>query len=429
MGASDYLTIFYAFIFFILVGLFLTVLILSARNRFIRKHPCKILINEDEDLTKTAQGGTTLLNALLTNDISIPSPCGGKATCLQCKVQVVEGGGDPLETDKAAFSAKELKEGFRLSCQCKLKNDVKLIIPQDLLHVKEFKGKVISNENVATFIKEIIIELDEKDAFDYRAGAYLIFNFPPFKTNTSDWKSTIDPMYQGDWERFNMFDTEIDFSSMEPVVRAYSMASYPAEGRILRYNIRIATPPFAGGKLSNKPWGIGSSYLFSLKEGDEVSLSGPYGESFMIDDGREVVFLIGGAGSSFGRSHILHLFNTEKTKRKVTLWYGARSLKENIYQEEYEKLDKEFDNFSYHLSLSEPTKEDIEAGWPTKEQDPIKTNFLFKSFELGQLKHMDDPDEKLYFVCGPPMHNSSVMKLLDDYGVLRQSIVLDDFGS
>lgn len=429
MALSDLMQIIYAIFFFVFVGLLLTLLILWARSKFVRKAPCNIEINEDESLTKTVAGGGTLLNALASNDIAIPSPCGGKATCLQCKVQVLEGGGDPLETDKAAFSPKELKEGFRLSCQCKVKNDLKLIIPNDLLEVKEFKGRVVSNKNVATFIKELIVQVDEKDAFDYRSGAYLIFHFPPFKTNTSSWIETIDLQYQEDWKKFSMFGKEIDFSSIEPLTRAYSMASYPEEKLTLRFNIRIATPPFSNGKFINKPWGIGSSYLFALKEGDEISLSGPYGESYMIDTDQELVFLIGGAGSSFGRSHILHLFHTEKTKRKVTLWYGARSMKENIYQEEYEQLAKDFDNFTYHLSLSEPTKEDYENGWPTKEQDPIKTNFLFKSFELGQLKMMDEPDENLYYVCGPPMHNISVMKLLDDYGVLKESIILDDFGS
>jgi Na+-transporting NADH:ubiquinone oxidoreductase subunit F len=206
------------------------------------------------------------------------------------------------------------------------------------------------------------------------------------------------------------------------------MASYPAEGKILKFNIRIATPPFEGGKPSDKiPWGICSSYTFALKPGDKVILSGPYGESHMVHDERELVFLIGGAGSSFGRSHILHLFETLKTKRKVTMWYGARSLRENIYEEEYRKLDKEFDNFTYHLVLSEPLPEDIEAGWP--KDDPIKTAFLFKAFEQGQLRKMEYPEENLYYVCGPPLHNKSVMKLLDEYGVPRESIVLDDFGS
>lgn len=242
----------------------------------------------------------------------------------------------------------------------------------------------------------------------------------------------MDPKFYPDWEKYEMFNRELDFTHLPlppyETIRAYSMASYPAEGRKLIFNIRIATPPFIDGKLKQDiPWGICSSYTFSLKPGDHIRLSGPYGESFMIDDDRELIFLIGGAGSSFGRSHILHLFHTGKTKRKVTMWYGARSLRENIYQREYEELEKIFSNFRYRLVLSEPLLEDLEGGWPSK--DPKKTNFLFKAFEVGQLKQMDDPEECLFYVCGPPMHNKSVLKLLDDWGVPRQNIILDDFGN
>ena len=204
--------------------------------------------------------------------------------------------------------------------------------------------------------------------------------------------------------------------------------SYPLEKEITKYNVRIATPPIRDGKIvSNIPWGICSSYLFSLQSGDSVKLSGPFGESHMIDDDREVIFLIGGAGSSFGRSHIMSLFYGKKTKREVTLWYGARALRENMYQQEYETLAKEYPNFHYHLVLSDPLPEDIKQGWPT--EDPIKTNFLFRAFEEGQLKNMESPEECLYYVCGPPLHNTSIMKLLDNYGVAKENIVLDDFGS
>ena len=241
---------------------------------------------------------------------------------------------------------------------------------------------------MATFIKELIVEIPEGEEVPYQAGGYLQFHVPPFKTNTSDWKSTMEEKYFSDWEKYQLFDQNLDFSNLpsapNEVIRAYSTASYPAEGRKLLFNIRIATPPFVNGILRNDvPWGICSSYTFSLKPGDKIRLSGPYGESFMVPDKRELVFLIGGAGSSFGRSHILHLFNVEKTDRKVSMWYGARSIKENIYQTEYEELAKQFDNFNYHLVLSEPMPEDVEAGWPVK--DPTKTNFLFKAFEEGQL--------------------------------------------
>lgn len=423
---QDLPLILYAIGAFITIGVGLTGAILFVRAKLVSRELCKISINKDPDLTIQSRAGSTLLNILSSNGVPVPSPCGGKATCKQCKVQVIEGADVPLQTDVDTFNKRELAEGWRLSCQSKLKHDIHLHIEEKYLSVKEIEGTVISNENVATFIKELIVEVDEE--VPYKAGGYMQFHVPPFKTNTNDWKGTMDPKFYEDWEKFGLFGHELDFTKESDVIRAYSFASFPAEGKKLKFNIRIATPPIAKGKVvENIPWGICSTYTFSLKPGDKIKLSGPYGESFMKEDDRELVFLIGGAGSSFGRSHVLHLFNTDKTNRKTTLWYGARSLKENIYQEEYEDLDKSHDNFSYRLVLSEPTKEDLEAGWP--KEDPIKTAFLFKAFQKGQLEHMDSPEDALYYVCGPPLHNSSVMKLLDDYGVPRENIVLDDFGS
>lgn len=415
---------------FVAIGLALAAMILFTRKKLVRTTPCKIEINEDERLTKTVQGGQTMLAALTTEGIPVPSPCGGKATCKQCKVQILEGAGDPLETDKGTFTKQQLKEGWRLSCQLKVKNDMHVHIEEHYLSVREWEGRVVSNENVATFIKELVVELPKGEEIPYRAGGYLQFHVPHFKTNTTDWKTTMDPKYYPDWDKFSLFDRSIDFGHLShgEVIRAYSMASYPAEGRILKFNIRIATPPFIKGQLMEDiPWGICSSYTFGLQKGDKIKLSGPYGESFMIDDDRPLIFLIGGAGSSFGRSHVLHLFKSEQTKRQVDFWYGARSLKENIYQEEYEELQRTFKNFRYHLVLSEPLPADLEGGWP--KNDPFKTNYLFKAFELAQLKKMEEPEECLYYVCGPPLHNSSVLQLLDDYGVPRSNIVLDDFGS
>lgn len=431
MGIDPILSL-YAIIAFIVIGVGLASMILFTKAKLVSSEQCDIQINDDPDLTKSVAGGGTLLVALTSNGIPIPSPCGGKATCKQCRVQIVEGATEPLETDKGTFTKKQLKEGWRLSCQTKVKSNLKLHIDMHSLNVKEWTATVLSNENVATFIKELVVEIPEGEEVPYKSGGYLQFHVPAFKTNTEDWKQTMKPKYFPDWERFNMFGKPIDFSNLpsgpDEVVRAYSMASYPAEGRTLKFNIRIATPPFIAGKMSESiPWGICSSYTFGLKPGDKVKLSGPYGESFMINDNRELVFLIGGAGSSFGRSHVLHLFRTENTKRKVSFWYGARSLRENIYQEEYEQLQKEFPNFSYKLVLSEPLPEDIAGGWPAK--DPLKTNFLFRAFDEGQLKQMEAPEECLFYVCGPPMHNKSVLKLLDDYGVPRESIVLDDFGN
>ncbi len=403
-------------------------MILFTKAKFVSTEACKIYINDNPELTKTIPGGSTLLQSLTSEGITIPSPCGGKATCLQCRVQITEGADPPLETDNSTFSKKEIKEGWRLSCQAKLKHDLSLHIEESCLDVKEIEATVVSNENVATFIKELVVELPEE--IPYRSGEYFQFHVPPYRTNTEEWKQTMEEKYYADWEHFKMFGIDVDFSHLgnDEVIRAYSMASYPAEKKKVMFNIRIATPPFVSGALSSTiPWGICSTYTFGLKPGDKVRLSGPFGESYMIDDDRELVFLIGGAGSSFGRSHIMHLFNTEKTKRKVTLWYGARSLKENIYEDEYRQLDKDHENFDYHLVLSEPQPEDIEAGWP--KDDPIKTAFLFKAFEEGQLKRMEYPEECLYYVCGPPLHNKSIVKLLDDYGVPNENVVLDDFGS
>lgn len=432
LHAVDWSLSLYAIAAFIVIGVGLTAMILFAKAKLVSTAACEIGINDDPALTKQVAGGGTLLLALTSSGIPIPCPCGGKATCKQCRVQIVDGAGEPLETDKATFTKKQLQEGWRLSCQAKVKGNLKLRVDPHALGVKEWNCTVVSNENVATFIKELVVELPEGEEVPYQSGGYLQFHVPPFKTNTSDWKQTMDPKFHADWEKYKLFNQELDFSNLPTdsgeIIRAYSMASYPAEGRTLRFNIRIATPPFIQGKIAQDiPWGICSSYTFMLKPGDKVRLSGPYGESFMINDNRELVFLIGGAGSSFGRSHILHLFKTEKTKRKLTLWYGARSIKENIYQKEYEDLEKEFPNFSYKLVLSEPLPEDIAAGWPAK--DPLKTNYLFRAFEQGQLKFMEYPEECLYYVCGPPMHNTSVLKLLADYGVPRESIVLDDFGS
>lgn len=424
----DWVVMGYSIVAFLSICVGLTVLILLTRSIFAPKGVCTITINDDSSLTKRVASGQTLLNALSKEGIILPSPCGGRATCKQCKLRVLGGGEAPLDTDIAAFTKRQLQDGWRLSCQVKVHHDLSVHIDEKLLNVKQYRAHVVSNYNVATFIKELVLQLAPEEHIEYRPGAYMQMVIPPFRIRTDEWKGGIDASYWPDWDHFGMFGESLDFSKHSQELRAYSFGSYPAEGNVLKFNVRIATPPFEGGKVSRTiPWGFGSSYLFSLKAGDSVQLLGPYGESFMRHDKRDLYFLIGGAGSSFGRSHILDLFRSKKTNQKVSMWYGARSLKENIYQADYEALVKDFPNFSYHLVLSEPTKEDIEAGWPAK--DPLKTAFLFKAFEAGQLKGMEAPEENLYYVCGPPMHNKSVMKLLDDYGVPRENIVLDDFGS
>ncbi|WP_213318050.1 NADH:ubiquinone reductase (Na(+)-transporting) subunit F [Chlamydiifrater volucris] len=426
---QDLYVVMIAGLIFSCIGLSLTVIILAAKRLFVKVRPCKLRINEDDSKTKVVDSGQSLLSALLSSGIPIPSPCGGKAACKQCKV-CIKNADTPLETDKSTFSKKQLTEGWRLSCQYKVQHDLDLEIEDRYLNATTWEAEVISNQNVATFIKELVVKVDTNTNVPYKPGGYLQITVPPYKTNTSDWKRTMDPQYFSDWEHFHLFDTTVDYSFLgeHEIQRAYSLASYPKESPILKFNIRIATPPFVNDSPKEDiPWGICSSYIFSLKPGDKILISGPYGESFMKDDERPLIFLIGGAGSSFGRSHIMDLLKDKNSSRDITLWYGARSLKENIYEKEYRELEAAFPNFHYHLVLSSPLPEDIQSGWDTK--DPIKTNFLFKAFELGQLSKLDNPEDYLYYVCGPPLHNSSILKLLDNYGVERSSIVLDDFGS
>jgi len=418
----------YAVMSFLVIILFLTATILLVRSFFVQAKDCFICINNDPELIKRVKAGQTLLQALTKAGIPIPSPCGGKASCKQCRLRVVEGGQPPLETDSATFTKAQLQDGWRLSCQVKVRNDMSVIVDEQFLNVREWRATVISNENVATFIKELVVELEPGEHINYKPGGFLEIYIPKFVTNTSEWKESIDPQYVHEWEKYGMLGQQLDFSSCEEQKRAYSLASYPGEKEKLIFNVRIATPPLKDGKVSKEiPWGFGSSYLFSLKPGDTIRVAGPFGHSFMIDDERDVYFLIGGAGSSFCRSHIFNLFKNKKTNRRVSMWYGARSLKENIYQEDYEEMEAMYPHFSYHLVLSEPTKEDIEGGW--SESDPLKTNFLFKAFEKGELSRLEEPEEALYYVCGPPLHNTSVMKMLDDYGVPRDNIIIDDFGS
>ncbi len=414
---------------FTLIGLFLAIMILYVKKRLISNDFCEIGINGVPSLTKKVEGGKSLLFILADEGISLPSPCGGKATCKQCFVRVLKGAETILETDRATFSPKELKEGWRLSCQLKVKGNLQIEIPETLLTLQKYQGIVISNENVATFIKELVFKTKNSQEIGYLPGDYMQFNVPSYHTNTSDWIKTIGIQYQKDWKICGFFDKKIAFERGDKeVIRAYSMASYPDEKGLLKFNVRIATPPILKGKVSSKiPWGICSSYLFSLKSGDKIEFFGPFGQSHMIEDEKDLVFLIGGAGASFARSHILDLFLTKKTKRKVTLWYGARSLKENIYQEEYESLAKQFENFDYKLVLSEPTSEDKDLGWPIK--DPQKTNFLYKAFEGELEKEVESIDKMRFYVCGPPLHNKSVLELLDAYGVEKENIILDDFGS
>ncbi|WP_220253879.1 NADH:ubiquinone reductase (Na(+)-transporting) subunit F [Candidatus Similichlamydia laticola] len=378
------------------------------------------------DKSLLARFGETLLHCLRRAALSIPSPCGGKGTCHQCRVRVLEGGGEVSSLERSVFSPEEIKDGWRLACQVKLKEEATVSIPGGALTSSSFSGSVVKNRNVSTFIKELVVVLDEP--LDYESGEYLQVDIPNYMTTTSSWRDGIHLRFHQEWDKYGMLESLIIHESEEPCVRAYSLASHPGEGNAIRFTIRIASPPLENGSISSAaPWGIGSSFLFSRREGDRLSFSGPFGESKMIHDERRIYFLIGGAGASFGRSHIMSLFHLHHTKRHVELWYGARSLCENIYAEEFQALEKQFKNFRYHLVLSEPTEEDVRSGWPI--QDSEKTGFLFQAFEASVLSSLKSPSEALYYVCGPPLHNQAVSVLLREYGVPKPSIVLDDFGS
>lgn len=407
--------IFAATVTLTLLGFLLAAMIVTVRFCLVRTTPVTLTVAEQ---SHTVASGNTVLATLHTVGIPVPSPCGGKGSCHQCKVQVCQGAQPPLELEKGVFNRKQLSAGWRLSCQHKVRSAISIAMDPALLSAQVYTATVVSNCNVATFIKELVVQLPKH--VDYRSGSYFQLEIPPFSTQTDRWE--IDACYQDAWKKFDLWQKTI--TVVTPTQRAYSLASYPAEGTLCRFTIRIATPPIVDGRCSSLPWGIGSSYAFSLKEGDRVTLKGPYGESFMKNTEQPVHFLIGGAGASFGRSHILHLLKTEKTNRRLALWYGARSLKENIYEECYRALAKKHSNFTYHLVLSEPADEDR---W--ERNDPVRTGYLYKAFELGYLQDAEEPEEELYYVCGPPLHNKSVMALLDQYGVPRHNIVLDDFGS
>jgi Na+-transporting NADH:ubiquinone oxidoreductase subunit F len=397
---------------FILVIVLLVLVLMVARSRLVNTADVKIVINDDPDKAITTPAGGTLMNTLAANKIFIPSACGGKGTCGTCKVKVLEGGGSILPTEATLIPRKEQKEGVRLGCQVKVKEDLHIEVEPEIFSVKKWQCKVRSNRNVATFIKEFLIELPEGESVPFRAGGYIQIECPPHVVNYKDFD--IDPEYRGDWDKFNMWQyvSKVD----EPVVRAYSMANYPDEKGIIMLNIRIASPP---PNKPNVPPGIMSSYIFSLKAGDEVTISGPYGEFFARETDAEMCFVGGGAGMAPMRSHIFDQFLRLKTKRKVSFWYGARSLREAFYVDHFEKIAAENPNFTWHLALDSPLPEDNWKG-------PV--GFIHKVLYENYLKNHPQPEEVEYYMCGPPMMNAAVINLLLDQGVERENIMLDDFG-
>ena len=404
-------TIILGVVMFTVVIVGLVAVLMAARSKLVNTQAVTLTINDEKDI-KVPAGGT-LLGALAAEKIFIPSACGGKGSCGVCTVHVKAGGGAMLPTEEAHISRGEAREGCRLSCQVKIKQDMKVEIEPEIFSVKKWKCKVISNDNVATFIKELKLALPEGEEVPFRAGGYIQIECPPHVANYKDFD--IQEEYRGDWDRFNMwrYVSKVE----EPVERAYSMANYPEEKGIIMLNVRIASPPPRAPE--GTPPGIMSSYIFNLKEGDEVTISGPFGEFFAKDTDKEMVFIGGGAGMAPMRSHIFDQFRRLGTKRKVSFWYGARSLREAFYTEDFDAIAKENDNFEWHLALSDALPEDNWDGY---------TGFIHQVLLDNYLKDHEAPEDAEYYMCGPPMMNQACINMLLDLGVEPENIMLDDFG-
>lgn len=402
-------------IFFLVIILVLVGVLLYARAKLVPSGPVKITINEEKELTVSS--GSTLLTTLSQEGIYLPSACGGGGTCAMCKCQVLDGAGDILPTEVGYFSRKEIQDKWRLSCQVKVKADLDIRVPKEIFGIKKWECEVVSNHNVATFIKEFVVRLPEGESMDFKSGEYIQIDVPEVEVDFKDIE--VEEQFRGDWDKFKMWDLKM--KNPEPIFRAYSMANHPAEGNIVMLNIRIATPPWDPKKnaFMNVNPGICSSYIFSRKPGDKVIISGPYGEFHIKNTDREMVYIGGGAGMAPLRSHIFHLFHTMKTGRKVSYWYGARSKREVFYEEHFRKIEKEFPNFNFNIALSEPLPEDNWDGYKGFIHQVVLDNYLSKHPE---------PEEVEYYLCGPPIMNESVLKMLDNLGVPEENIDLDDFG-
>jgi Na+-transporting NADH:ubiquinone oxidoreductase subunit F len=394
------------------VILSLVALLILLETKIVQQGDVEIVINDDTDKIIKVPAGNTLLSALITNGILLPSACGGKATCGTCKCWVDKGGGEILPTELALVNRNERLNNVRLSCQLKVKEDMRIRVPDEIFNIRKYHATVVSNKSVATFIKELVLELDEGEKLDFNAGAYIQIDIPEYEISYRDFD--LAERFVENWKRFGF--TEITAASDEPVFRAYSLANPPAEKDVLKFTIRIATPP--PDKLHLPP-GVGSSFMFGLKTGDKVTLSGPYGDFFVKNTDREMCFIGGGAGMAPMRSHILHQLLTIKTHRKMTFWYGARSVQEMFYDDEFRELDSKFDNFTYHVALSDPQPEDHWEGM---------TGYIHQCAYDNYLKNHQDPTEIEYYLCGPPMMLKSVQRMLYDLGVEQEMIAYDDFG-
>lgn len=395
---------------FTLVVSMLVMVILFAKSKLVSTGDVRIGINDDEEKSLTTPAGDKLLGALANNNIFIPSACGGGGTCGQCRVIVKSGGGDILPTERDHITKKEAKTGCRLACQVAVKTDMELEVEEEIFGVKKWQCEVISNDNKATFIKELLLKIPEGEDVKFKAGGYIQVEAPAHQVNYSDFD--IPDEYRGDWDKYDLFKlvSKVD----DDVLRAYSMANYPDEkGRII-LNVRIATPPSDG-----VPPGKMSSYIFNLKAGDMVTISGPFGEFFVKETDAEMVFIGGGAGMAPMRSHIFNQLKGVKTKRKMSFWYGARSTREVFYQDEFDKLAAENENFVWHVALSDPLPEDNWKGY---------TGFIHNVILENYLKSHKAPEDCEFYMCGPPIMNTSVINMLESLGVEEENILLDDFG-
>ncbi|HAX16368.1 MULTISPECIES: NADH:ubiquinone reductase (Na(+)-transporting) subunit F [Leeuwenhoekiella] len=417
---------------FLVLTLVLVGLLLFAKEKLSPSGPVKITINGEKEIE--VDSGSSLLSTLGGKKVFLPSACGGGGTCIQCECHVLSGGGEALPTETPHFTRKELAAGARLACQVKVKQDMDITIPEEVFGIKKWEATVVRNYNVASFIKEFVVEIPED--MDYKAGGYIQIEIPETTVKFEDIDITAHPeehetpdKFKEEWDKFKLWP--LVMKNTETVERAYSMASYPAEGREIMLNVRIATPPFdraKGGWMDVNP-GVASSYIFSRKKGDKVTISGPYGEFFINESEAEMLYVGGGAGMAPMRSHLYHLFKTLKTGRKVTYWYGGRSKRELFYLQHFYELEKEFDNFKFYLVLSEPLEED---NWKVKEDIDSPgdgfVGFVHNAVIEQYLSKHDEPEEIELYFCGPPLMNKAVQKMGEDFGIPDENIRFDDFG-
>lgn len=399
-------------------NLLLVGIILYAKAKLAPSGLVKILINGQK--TVEVPAGSSILSTLSAQKIFLPSACGGGGTCAMCKCQVLSGGGEILTTERPYFTRKQVQENWRLGCQVKVKQDMEIKIPEEVFGIKKWECEVVSNDNVATYIKEFVVKLPEGEFLDFVSGSYIQLDVPVCEIDFKKDLYKIDQRFHDDYDKFKIWDLKM--KNPEPVFRAYSMANHPAEGNIIMLNIRLATPPFdkkAGGFMNVNP-GICSSYVFSRKPGDKVTISGPFGEFHIKHTNKEMIYIGGGAGMAPLRSHLFHLFHTQKErKRKISYWYGGRSLREIFYTEHFRAIEKEFSNFQYNIALSEPLPEDKWTGY---------TGFIHQVLYDNYLKNHPAPEDIEYYLCGPPMMNAAVFRMLDELGVPPANIAFDDFG-